>query len=52
MDVYEQFPPKKELRNLPNVIFTYRLGWYSKESLKRKGEKLVSNIEKYLQGKN
>lgn len=48
LDVYEQFPPKKELKNLPNVIFTYRLGWFTKESLEKKGEKLVSNIENYL----
>ena len=48
LDVYKQFPPRQELKNLPNVIFTYRLGWFSQESLKNKGEKLVSNIERYL----
>ena len=48
LDVYEKFPPKKELKNLPNVLFTYRLGWFTKESLKKKGEKLVSNVENYL----
>lgn len=48
LDVYEQFPPRKELKNLPNVIFTYRLGWFTKESLEKKGEIVISNIEKYL----
>jgi len=49
LDVYKKFPPYKQLKNLPNVIFTYRLGWFSKESLINKGEKLVSNIERYLE---
>ena len=48
LDVYKEFPPKKELKNLPNVLFTYRLGWFTNESLKKKGEKLISNIEHYL----
>ncbi len=48
LDVYEKFPPRGELKDLPNVIFTYRLGWFTKESLERKGEILISNIEKYL----
>ena len=52
LDVYQQFPPRKELKDLPNVIFTYRLGWFSQESLMNKGEKLVSNIERYLKNKN
>lgn len=52
LDVYKQFPPRKELKDLPNVILTYRLGWFSQESLKNKGEKLVSNIERYLKNKN
>lgn len=49
LDVYEQFPPRKELKDLPNVIFTYRLGWFSKESITRKGGILISNIEKFLE---
>lgn len=52
LDVYEQFPPRKELKDLPNVIFTYRSGWFTKESLIRKGDTLVSNVEKYLESKN
>lgn len=48
LDVYEKFPPRKELKELPNVIFTYRLGWFTKESLERKGKILISNVEKYL----
>ncbi len=48
LDVYQQFPPKKELENLPNVLFTYRLGWFTRESLKKKGNLLLSNIENYL----
>lgn len=48
LDVYEQFPPRKELKDLPNVLFTYRLGWFSKESIIKKGETLISNIEKFL----
>lgn len=52
LDVYQQFPPRKELKDLSNVIFTYRLGWFSQESLKNKGEKLVSNIERFLKNKN
>lgn len=49
LDVFEQFPPRKELKNLPNVIFTYRLGWFTKEALEKKGEILISNIERYLE---
>ncbi len=52
LDVYEQFPPRKELKDLPNVIFTYRLGWFTTESLQRKAGILVSNIEKYLEKKH
>ena len=52
LDVYEQFPPKKELRNLLNVMFTYRLGWFTKESLEKKGKSLILNIENYLKKQN
>jgi len=52
LDVYEQFPPRKELRDLPNVLFTYRLGWFSQESIIKKGDKLISNIEKFLEEEN
>ena len=52
LDVYEQFPPRKELKDLPNVIFTYRLGWFTQESLVRKGDVLVSNVENYLKKHN
>lgn len=48
LDVYEQFPPRQDLRDLPNVIFTYRLGWFSRESIDKKGGILVKNIENYL----
>ena len=48
LDVYEQFPPKKELKGLPNVIFTYRLGWFTKESIMKKSDILLENIEKFL----
>lgn len=48
LDVYEQFPPRQDLKDLPNVIFTYRLGWFSQESIQRKGNILIQNVEKFL----
>jgi len=48
LDVYEQFPPRQDLKDLPNVIFTYRLGWFSRESIEKKGGILTKNIENYL----
>ncbi|MBU2564308.1 hypothetical protein KKA23_01875 [Patescibacteria group bacterium] len=48
LDVYEQFPPRQDLKDLPNVIFTYRLGWFSQESIQRKGDMLIQNVENYL----
>jgi len=48
LDVYQGLPPRKELKDLPNVLFTYRDGWYTQESLRIKGDSLVANMEEYL----
>ncbi|MDP2925341.1 MAG: 2-hydroxyacid dehydrogenase [Nanoarchaeota archaeon] len=48
LDVYHKLPPRKELKDLPNVLLTYRKGWFTQESLRLKGDKLIENIEKYL----
>ncbi len=48
LDVYEGLPPRKELKNLPNVVFTYRAAWFTKQALVYKADQLLSKMKKYL----
>lgn len=54
MDVYERIPPRKRLKSLiqkqPGMhLFTYRAGWYTKESIGLKAEILMEKIASYLE---
>ena len=51
LDVYEGLPPRKELKDLPNVLFTYRAAWFTQQSIAYKAEQLLSKMRKYLEGK-
>jgi len=48
LDVFKRHPPRKELKDLKNVFFTYRAAWYTRESLKLKGDILLDKMEAYL----
>jgi len=48
LDVYEGLPPRKELKDLPNVVFTYRAAWFTKQALVYKAEQLLMKMNKYL----
>lgn len=48
LDVYKGHPPRKELKGLKNVFFTYRAAWYTREALKLKGDILLDKMEAYL----
>ncbi len=48
LDVYKGHPPRKELKKLRNVLFTYRAGWYTRETLKLKADILLKKLEEFL----
>lgn len=51
LDVYDGLPPRhilKELQN--NLLSTYRAGWYTRDSVTRKGEKFIGHILDYVNG--
>lgn len=48
LDVYEGLPPRKELKGLPNVVFTYRAAWFTKQALEFKAEQLLIKMKNYL----
>ena len=47
LDVYDGLPPRKQLE-LPNVLPTYRAGWYTRESIKRKGDTFINHLLRYV----
>jgi glycerate dehydrogenase len=50
LDVFDGLPPKKELKELrSNVLSTYRSGWYTRDSVTRKGDLFMQHILGYLQ---
>jgi lactate dehydrogenase-like 2-hydroxyacid dehydrogenase len=51
LDVYEGLPPRKELKDLPNVLFTYRAAWFTQQSIAYKAEQLISKMKGYLDAK-
>lgn len=48
LDVYKGHPPRKELKGLRNVFFTYRAAWYTRETLRLKGNMMLDKIEEFL----
>lgn len=48
LDVYKGHPPRKELKGLSNVFFTYRAAWYTRETLKLKGDMMLDKMEAFL----
>ncbi len=50
IDVYERLPPRKIIADLmkKNNVFTYRSGWFTKEAVTYKGNKLIENLRNYL----
>ena len=50
LDVYEGLPPRRELKDLPNVLFSYRAAWFTRTSVKLKGKLLLDRMEAFLRG--
>lgn len=50
LDVYEGLPPRKELKDLPNVFFSYRAAWFTKASVELKGKLLLDRMQAFLGG--
>lgn len=52
LDVYEGLPPRDDLKEVAAMgnVFTYRSGWYTRESLVYKGERLIDQMKQYLNG--
>tara|TARA_Y100000310_G_scaffold244810_1_gene249695 strand:+ start:2881 stop:3987 length:1107 start_codon:yes stop_codon:yes gene_type:complete len=49
LDVFDGLPPRKELRNLQsNVLSTYRAGWYTRDSVTRKGDTFIKHLLDYV----
>jgi len=47
LDVHPRIPDRKRLNQIPNLFYTYRSAWYTRQSLWRKGEILMSKLESY-----
>lgn len=48
LDVYDGLPPRKELKELRNVLATYRAGWYTRDSVRKKGDLFMSHLLEYV----
>ena len=49
LDVFHGLPPRKELGNLQsNVLSTYRAGWYTRDSVTRKGDTFIQHLLDYV----
>lgn len=48
LDVFDGLPPRKELRQLQkHVLSTYRAGWYTRDSVTRKGDTFIGHLLDY-----
>lgn len=47
LDVHPRIPDRKRLNQIPNLFYTYRSAWYTKQSLWRKGQILIEKLEHY-----
>jgi lactate dehydrogenase-like 2-hydroxyacid dehydrogenase len=47
LDVHPRIPDRKRLNQIPNLFYTYRSAWYTKQSLWRKGQILMDKLERY-----
>lgn len=52
LDVYEGLPPRARIKQhqLADSLFTYRSGWFTRESVVLKGEMLLQNMRAFLRG--
>lgn len=49
LDVFDGLPPRKELAELQgNVLSTYRAGWYTRDSVTRKGDTFMGHLQTYV----
>jgi glycerate dehydrogenase len=52
LDVFHGLPPRKELKELQsNVLSTYRAGWYTRDSVTRKGDTFIQHLLNYVDRK-
>ena len=52
LDVFDGLPPRKTLRELQkNILSTYRAGWYTRDSVTRKGDTFIGHLLDYVQEK-
>jgi glycerate dehydrogenase len=47
LDVHPRIPDRKRLNSIPNLFYTYRSAWYTRQSLWRKGQILLEKLEHY-----
>lgn len=47
LDVHPHIPQRARLNNIPNLFYTYRSAWFTKQSLWRKGQILLDKVEEY-----
>ena len=49
LDVFDGLPPRRKLKELQgNVLSTYRVGWYTRDSVTRKGDTFIQHLLDYV----
>jgi lactate dehydrogenase-like 2-hydroxyacid dehydrogenase len=49
LDVFDGLPPRRELKGLQrNVLSTYRAGWYTRDSVTKKGNTFMQHLMNYV----
>lgn len=49
LDVFPGMPPRRRLQGLENVFFSYRAAWFSRQSLQKKGDLLLSKLRLFAE---